>query len=141
MKKEERLHHRSLVEGLFRKGRSFYEYPLRVIWRTMTPEEISSNFRSTVPEGIGRVQMMVTVPKKKRKRAVDRVLMRRRIREAYRLNRGLLKEKTEADERIRTLSIAFIYQHTDNMPYAAIEEKMKRVLEKLGRSITKTERI
>ncbi len=43
------------------------------------------------PADVGALQMLVTVPKKKRRRAVDRVLMRRRIREAYRINRRPLR--------------------------------------------------
>ena len=135
MKKSERLHHRSLVEGLFRHGKSFYEYPLRVIWRQMTPEQLSGNFRNQIPEGIGKLQMMVGVPKKKRKRAVDRVLLRRRLREAYRLNNSELKEIVGENSNIGTLSVAFIYQHKENMPYSVIEEKMINALGKLGRSL------
>lgn len=133
--KEGRLHHRSLVEGLFRKGKSFYEFPFRVTWRILNPEELQKNFRDKVPENIGKVQMMVTVPKKKRKRAVDRVKMRRRIREAYRLNRHPLLYLIERDESIATMSIAFVYFHDKNLPYVTIEEKMKIVFDKLGRKV------
>ena len=75
--------------------------------------------------------MMVTVPKKKRRRAVDRVLLRRRIREAYRLNYGFLRDIVEADETIATLSISFVYIHNDNLDYPLIETKMKSALVKL----------
>ena len=130
-KKESRLHHRSLVEGLFRIGKSFYEFPFRVSWRTLSEEELQKNFRSRVPDGIGKVQMMVTVPKKKRRKAVDRVLMRRRIREAYRLNRLSICTPVENREDIATLSIAFVYIHDKNLPYSAVEDKMKNAISKL----------
>lgn len=137
MKKDERLHHRSLVEGLYRKGRSFYEYPLRVTWRKLSPDEMRANFRNNPPEGIGAVQMMVTVPKKKRKRAVDRVLMRRRIRESYRLNRESLLRIVEHKDSIRTFSIGFVYQHPDNMSYHELDEKMKAAIGKLCKLVDK----
>ena len=35
MGKNERLHHRTLVEGLFAEGKSMYEFPLRMVWRWM----------------------------------------------------------------------------------------------------------
>ena len=133
--KEARLHHRSLVETLFRKGKSFYEFPFRVSWRILNPEELQQNFRDKVPEKIGKLQMMVTVPKKKRKRAVDRVKMRRRIREAYRLHRHSLLYLIEQDENIATLSVAFIYFHDKNLPYFSIEEKMKLILDKLEKKV------
>ena len=137
MKKEGRLHHRSLVNRLFRKGKSFYEFPLRVTWMTLTPEELSANFRNEIPEGIGKVQMMVTVPKKKRKRAVDRVLLRRRIREAYRLTYLPLLEAMQRRSDLRTLAIGLVYIHNENLPYHHIEEKMKQVTGKLMKLISR----
>ena len=129
--KRERLHHRSLVEGLFRTGKSFYEFPFRVTWRTLSEEELRKNFRNNVPENIGRLQMLVTIPKKKRRRAVDRVLMRRRIREAYRLNRLELRKLAESLDSVATLSLALVYIHDRNLPYAGIEEKLKGVIGKI----------
>lgn len=134
--KSERLHHRSLVEGLFREGKSFYEFPLRVTWRVLSTEMLTKNFRNEVPQGIGSLQMMVTVPKKKRKKAVDRVLLRRRIREAYRLHRLDLRNDVESSG-IATLSVAFVYIHNANLSYQAIEEKMLASLQKLRRQIEK----
>lgn len=129
--KEERLHHRSLVEGLFRFGKSFYDFPFRVTWRKLSSEELSKNFRNNIPDGIGRLQMMVTVPKKKRRRAVDRVRLRRRIREAYRLNRNALKNCLEIHPEIRTLGVAFIYIHDKDLSYNQIESKIKEILAKI----------
>ena len=128
---DERLHHRSLVEGLFRDGKSFYEFPFRVTWRILTQEALQKNFRNVVPDGIGSLQLMVTVPKKKRRRAVDRVKMRRRIRETYRLNRNELKHRIDSLPDIATLSLALVYIHDKNMPYALLNMKMQTLLEKL----------
>ena len=129
--KEARLHHRSLVERLFRDGKSFYEFPLRVTWNRLSPKDLSTNFCNRMPEGISALQMMVTVPKKKRRRAVDRVLMRRRIREAYRLNfRPLLAAARQKNEG-GTFSVSFIYIHDRNLPYEIIEGKIRKSLKKL----------
>ena len=135
--KEERLHHRSLVEGLFRSGKSFYEFPFRVTWRTLSSEQLEKTFCNHTPEGIGRLQMMVTVPKKKRKRAVDRVLLRRRIREAYRLTYLPLLEAMQRRSDLRTLAIGLVYIHNENLPYHHIEEKMKQVTGKLMKLISR----
>ena len=131
MKKDERLHHRSLVEGLFLKGKTFYEYPLRVTWRKIGEEALNKKCRNSVPEDIAKIQFMVTVPKKKRKRAVDRVLLRRRIREAYRLNRNELIYVANQNPDFRTMSIAMVYIHEENMQYGVIEEKVKDAIKKL----------
>lgn len=129
--KTERLHHRSLVEKLFNNGKSFYEYPLRVSWKILSDEELKKNFRNTVPESIGPLQLLITVPKKKRRKAVDRVLMRRRIREAFRINRLSLRDCIEDSPDIATLSVALVYIHTDNLPFSQINEKVKIILNKL----------
>ena len=135
--KSARLHHRSLVEGLFRYGKSFYEFPYRVTWRLLQPDELEKNFRNNVPDNIGRLQMMVVVPKKKRRRAVDRVLMRRRIRESYRKNRGRLEEEVARKEDVGTLSLAFVYIHDKNIPYRQAEQKMQSALSKLTEKLIK----
>ena len=137
--KEERLHHRSLVEGLFRLGKSFYEFPFRVTWREMSLEALEKNFRNQVPEGIGKLQMMVVVPKKKRKRAVDRVLMRRRIREAYRLNRHSLRDQIADTPEIATVSLSLIYIHNENLEYSRVEEKVVNLLGRLQTKLKQEE--
>lgn len=130
MGKSEKLRHRTLVEGLFSKGETLYEYPLRLTWRIMDVEEMESSFRTGLPPRLGRLQMMITVPKKKLRHAVDRVLMRRRIREAYRLNRITLLHSVLDRDNIY-LELAFIYLHKEESDYFTIEKKMKRLLSKL----------
>lgn len=135
LKKGEKLRHRSLVDAIFREGGNIYEYPLRLSWRKLTEDELEATFRDHVPAGIDSLQMLITVPKKKRRHAVDRVLMRRRIREAYRLNRNGLKAMIQSNPDIRTLGIALIYLHNDNLPYSTIESKMKTLFRKLSAKI------
>lgn len=135
--KEERLRHKALVQALFDKGEGIYEYPLRLMWRIVEEKEIQSSFRAGLPDGLGRLQMMVTVPKKKRRRAVDRVLIRRRIREAYRLNRLPLKIKLEQYPAGGYLQLGFVYISSENESYAKIEKRMKRILVKLNFEIEK----
>lgn len=140
-RKEERLHHKSLVESLFRHGSNIYEFPFRLTWMALNSEQLSNSFRNGVPDGIGGLQMMVTVPKKKRRKAVDRVLMRRRIREAYRLNRLPLKKILENRNDIRTLQLAFVFIHDKNLPFAMIEERFRTLMHKLIKRIESIEKI
>lgn len=130
--KGERLSHRTLVEALYREGNSIYDFPLRLSWRALSANELEESFRDRVPAPMDCVQMMVTVPKRKRRRAVDRVLMRRRIREAYRLNRLPFKRLVDEAPEIRTLCLGFVYIHDSNLPYSTIESKMRTLLKKLS---------
>lgn len=135
LRKGEKLRHRRLVEDLFKEGNSIYEFPLRVAWRKISKEELDNSFRNGTPERIDNLQMLITVPKKRRRHAVDRVLMRRRIREAYRLNRLQLKKMVENIPDLGTLSIAFIYISDQNLPYDFVASKMKKILARLEKKI------
>ena len=84
---------------------------------------------------LGPVQMMITVPKKKRRHAVDRVLMRRRIREAFRLQWRLLRRSVEENPDIRTLSLGIVYLHTENMEMDNISTAMGSALSKIRKKL------
>lgn len=88
-------------------------YPVRLAWRVDRVREAKV------------ARFLVSVPKKRLRHAVDRVTMRRRIREAYRLNRALMPEGLPAD-------LAFIYVADKLLPYSRIETAMRRLLAKVS---------
>lgn len=133
--KSARLHHRSLQEKLFAEGTKLHEFPLRLVWRSLTAEELKANFRDRVPDLIGPVQVLVSVPKKKRRKAVDRVLMRRRMREAFRLGRGPLLETLGQLPQVRTLSVGLVYMKEGNSSYAKVKEKLDILIGKLAEKV------
>ncbi|MDE6555423.1 MAG: ribonuclease P protein component [Duncaniella sp.] len=90
-------------------------FPLRAVWR-LNPKR-----RIDVP------QFLISVPKKRVRHAVDRVAMRRRIREAYRLNRSLLPDSLPVD-------IAFSYVGNTLTSYARIEKAMQKLLARIAES-------
>lgn len=77
---------------------------------------------------------MISVPKKRLRHAVDRVTMRRRIREAYRLHRDL--HPLPPDARI---DLAFVYVDSRLQPYAKIASAMEKLLMQIQATTTKTE--
>lgn len=135
LRKSAKLRHRTLVQELFQKGRSVYSGPLRVTFRALTQEELKDSFREAIPDLLGPVQFMITVPKKKRRHAVDRVLMRRRIREAFRLQWHPLREKIQQDPDIRTLSLAIVYVDITNAEMDAISAAMGSALSKVRKRL------
>ena len=112
--KEERLSSKKSIKELFSKGSSFFVYPFKVIY-----------FSGTTPV----TQVLFTVPKKSFKKAVDRNLIRRRVKEAYRLNKHIILPD---QEKSLSLSIAFIYVAKDILPYKQIETKLKKCLLRLS---------
>lgn len=135
LRKSAKLRHRTLVQNLFQKGKSVYSGPLRVTFRALSNEELEASFRVRIPDLMGPVQMMITVPKKKRRHAVDRVLMRRRIREAFRLQWHPLKKMIQDDPAIRTLSLAIVYMDTENAEMECIMTAMASALSKVRKKL------
>lgn len=129
--KSAKLRHRTLVNHLFHDGRSIYAYPIRLMYAEMSKDELSDMFCNEVPACIENVQFMITVPKKKQRRAVDRVLLRRRIREAFRLSRHGLEASMQSDKE-RYISLAFVYLSDTIYDYKSISEKMCLLLSKLA---------
>ncbi len=135
LRKSAKLRHRTLVNDLFQKGKSVYSGPLRVTFRTLSAEELAASFRTGVPDLTGPVQMLITVPKKKRRHAVDRVLMRRRIREAFRLQWHGLRRQIADDPEVRTLSLGIVYLLSDNASQEAVSEAMAQALAKIRKKL------
>lgn len=133
--KSAKLRHRTLVGALFENGKSVYGGSLRATFRPLTDEGLKDSFRVAVPDLMGPVQMMITVPKKKRRHAVDRVLMRRRIREAFRLQWRPLRRMVEEDPSIRLLSLAFVYLESENRDMSDISASMSSVLSKIRKKL------
>jgi len=122
-KKEERLCNKKLIDELFHNGSSFLCYPYRVMW-------LAVDETAEYP-----VQVLIAVPKKRYKRAVDRNLVRRRIREAYRLNKQehLYSLLTVADKKI-VFSVGYIGKEIE--PYPVMEKKMLKLLKQLGEQVS-----
>ena len=135
LRKSAKLRHRTLVQELFQKGKSVYSGPLRVTFRAISQEDLEASFRVCIPDLMGPVQFMITVPKKKRRHAVDRVLMRRRIREAFRLQWHPLRKIIQEDPAIRTLSLAIVYMHNENSDMECIASAVGSALSKIRKKL------
>lgn len=119
--KREKLCSRTAIAHTFARGHSVMAYPLRAVY-SLGPSR---------PEAPAR--FMISIPKKKIHTAVQRVALRRRTREAYRLNRRLLLPALEAAG--RSIDVAFVYLAKDETaPYAVIEEKMRHILTRLAQA-------
>ena len=103
--KKERLSNKKLIQELFDKGSSFYLFPFKVY--------LQRNPDPTFPFH----QVLFSVSKKNFKRAVDRNLIKRRMREAFRLN----KRSMAASDK---LQIAYIYSAKEILTFAQIQERL-----------------
>jgi ribonuclease P protein component len=114
LKKEERISAQKEIDLLFEKGASFVSFPLRVVYLREKP-------LSGAPSAI-----LVSVPKKKFKRAVKRNRLKRLVKEAYRRNKHplvnhLLENKSG-------LLLAFLFVGNTLCDYKEIESAVVRIL-------------
>jgi len=110
-RKEERLCSRKHLDLLFKNGSSFLLYPFRIAYLFVdAPVDV-------------QVQVVINVPKRRYKRAVDRNLLKRRIREAYRLNKqDKLYMPLPTDRGLLLFSIQFVGKN--KYEFAFIEKKL-----------------
>lgn len=128
LRKPERLDKKKIIEKMFAGGsRSFSVFPIRVVY--LTAEDLEA------PASI-----LVSVSKRRFKRAVKRNRVKRQIREAYRMNKHELLKVLE--EKQCRLAIAFIYLSDQLVESSIIEERMRtalaRIVEKVRSSAAET---
>ena len=102
--KSERLNKKKAIQELFDKGSSFYLYPFRVFFQECSDPEAGH-------------QVMFSVSKRNFKNATDRNLIKRRMREAYRLNKGSIPGTSK-------LQMAYIYTAKEILMYDLIRDKV-----------------
>ncbi len=111
--KTERLSKEKTIQELFNRGSSFYLFPFKVIYIPNPDPSIS------------QPQILISVSSRNFPRAVDRNLIKRRIREAYRLQKEIMKGESKRG------AFAFVYTSKSLLPYAEIRSKLFLVLEKI----------
>ena len=111
--KSERLSSLTAVRRLFADGASGFVYPFR--YMVLKSE-------STTPS----VEVLFSVPKRNHKRANKRNTLKRRMREAYRLNNDALHAAIK--EHGKDLDIAFVYSTKDLLQYKTIEHAIRKIL-------------
>lgn len=125
--KSEKLCSKIEIEQLYAQGTSIIAYPLRAVWLTVPTNEdkpVAARF-------------LISIPKKRIRHAVDRVLLRRRTREAFRLNRHMLDAVKQNGN---TVLIGFNWLATHDYKYTTIERSMQELLGKIATAVAqKTE--
>ena len=119
--KAERLNRKKVIEKMFAGSScSFSLFPLRVVY--MPVEDLDAP-----------VSILISVSKRRFKRAVKRNAVKRRIREAYRLNKQPLLEAVQCHG--CCLAVAFIYLSDRVFDSSLIAERMRLALKRMAESL------
>ena len=116
LSKAERLSWKRYIDLLFEKGESFVAFPLRVVFLTLSKEEEFPAVSS----------ILISVSKKKFKRAVKRNLVKRQVREAYRVRKYELIDSLACND--KKILVGFIYIEKEIKPFADIEKAMNKAI-------------
>ena len=109
--REEKLQGRTLIDSLFKEGKSVAQYPLRLVFVEVPSQEVP-------------VRMGVSVSKRYFKRANRRNYIKRLLRECYRLN------KQDFHVSDRRFACMLIYQSAEEPEFHDLEIKVKKLFAK-----------
>ena len=116
--KAERLSSKIEIDRLFETGKSFKSGPFKIIWL--------ETHESATP-----AKLVISVPKRLFKKAVDRNRLKRLTREAYRKN----KEQLYSHLKNKKISLMFIFTARNIIDYKEMEEKIILSLQRLTEHI------
>ena len=121
--KVERVSGKTRIETIFASGNAFLTCPFRVVYYN---HDAGTSRKTNA--------LLISIPKKRLKRAVDRNRMKRLVREAYRLNRSYIDLSSLSND--SNVDIALIYVADKVLPYHIVEKSLIRLLREISKRLS-----
>ena len=118
LNKKYKLCSHTIIKAIFEEGKTIKQYPLRSIALAIEPDSTKAAF-----------QLVISVPKRNFKKAHDRNRIRRQLKEAFRLNKGILEEKLI--EQKQQIALFLVYTERTQLGYKVLESKMKKLIQQI----------
>ena len=118
--KHEKLRGDNVLENIITNGNSFTHYPYKSYWMKSDDQK-------------SPIQVAFSVPKKNFYKAVHRNLLKRRIREAYRLNKH--KYYTELNKKNCNIKLFIIYVGKDILKTYKLRESLLALMNELMKKV------
>ena len=124
---------RKLIDRLFVGGgsKSMSCFPLRLVFMVLDHNDEALENKGS-HEDVADAQMLISVPKRCFKHAVDRNRVKRQIRESYRRHKELL---TGSLPDTKQLLIACVWLSDKHEPSSAIEQKLVSLMRRIGEKL------
>lgn len=116
--KNERLCSKILIERLIETGKSFNHSPYRISWLP-------------IAESSAPIKVVISVPKRSFKRAVDRNRLKRQTREIYRKHKHNVYDVLGENK----LLVMIFYTAKTKLEFKELELKLKEALERLSKTV------
>ena len=120
-KKGERLASKKAITALFKNGKMQVSSPVRILYQSIQEQQYPA-------------VMAVSIPKRNFKRAVDRNLLKRRIREVYRQYKPSLYDQLERGG--LKIHLVIQYQEVEIVTYNQLEKGIQKGLRKVMEDLT-----
>ena len=118
-----RIKSKKQITQIFKSNTSGFVYPIKFLYTLNEDHEL------------GTAQVLITVPKRGFKLAVNRNKIKRLIRESYRLHKPEF-EKTLLENRI-AIDLAFIYTGKNSCDFNQIDSCMERIIYSVERKLSR----
>ena len=120
--KSQRLTSKKEIDQVFAEGKVLKQFPLIVRYLVNLDMEKEC------------LKAVFSVPKRRFPKATARNKVRRKLKEAYRLNKYLLEQPLEDSN--HKMALFFVYTGKENITYAILEQKIQVILKELAKKVS-----